>query len=544
MLGLMQTNALNLGTILDHAARWHGDQEIVTKTVEDGSIHRETYAEARIRARRFANALQGLGVKPGDRVGTMAWNTYRHVETWFALANLGAVCHTLNPRLFPDQIDFIVNDAEDSALILDTTFVPLIGPLLPRLPTLKHIVVLTDDAHMPDISGYEGEWHSFESLVANADGETGPMELPDANWASSLCYTSGTTGDPKGVMYGHASNIMHSLAAVQKDSMNLGSMDNVLMVVPMFHANSWGLTFALPMIGAKMVMPGPHMDGASILNLLNDEKISFSGAVPTVWTGLLAHVQATGGKFDTLKEVVIGGSAVPRSMIEIFDKDYGINVLHAWGMTEMSPLGTVNRKVGWRPEAESWDADIDRRVLQGRVPFGVDMKIVDDEGEELPHDDEAFGRLLVKGPWVLERYYGKPDVAVEADGYFDTGDIASITPAGFMRITDRAKDVIKSGGEWISSVDVENCAMGHACVALAACIGIAHPKWDERPLLLVTLADGATLDKEGVLDHLGQTFAKWQLPDDIQVIEEMPLTATGKVDKKPLRTKWGTHYTG
>ena len=544
MLGLMQNGAINLATILDHAANWHGDQEIVTKRVEDGTIHRETYKEARTRARRLAYALDALGVKSGDRIGTMAWNTWRHVETWFALAGLGAVCHTLNPRLFPDQIDFIVNDAEDSVLMIDLTFVPLIGPLLPRLPSVKSVIVLTDEAHMPDTSGFERDWHCYETLIANAQGEKDPIKLDDPNWASSLCYTSGTTGNPKGVLYGHMSNILHSMAAVQKDSMNLGSMDNVLMVVPMFHANSWGLTFALPMIGAKMVMPGPHMDGASILSLLNDEKISFSGAVPTVWTGLLAHVQATGAKFDTLKEVVIGGSAVPRSMIEVFDKDYDINVLHAWGMTELSPLGTVNRKVGWHPEPADWSADIDRRVLQGRVPFGVEMKIVDDEGQTLPNDDEAFGRLLVKGPWVIERYYGKAETALDDDGFFDTGDIASITPSGFMRITDRAKDVIKSGGEWISSVDVENCAMGHSCVALAACIGITHPKWDERPLLLVTLAEGASLDKDGINAHLASTFAKWQIPDDIQVIETMPLTATGKVDKKPLRVDWANHYTG
>ncbi|MEM9533157.1 MAG: long-chain fatty acid--CoA ligase [Pseudomonadota bacterium] len=533
MQGLMQSGAINLIELLIHAARWHGQQEMVSLRVE-GDLHRQTFAETYQRTAQLAGALRKLGVERGDRVATMAWNTHRHVEAWFATMGLAAVSHTLNPRLFPEQLDYIVNHAEDRVIIVDTTFVPLLQALGDKLTTVEAIIVMTDPAHMPD--GLDDRFHCYETLLEGESTEFA-WESVSADEASSLCYTSGTTGNPKGVLYAHQSNILHAYAATSKDAMDVGSGDVVLMVVPMFHANAWGLAFGLPMVGARMVMPGPHMDGASIARLLNDEQCTFAAAVPTVWSMLLGHLKETGSAIEHLKEVVIGGAAVPRSMVQSFDQDYGVKVLHAWGMTEMSPLGTVNRLSGYMPAPQTPDEEYDHACKQGRVPFGVDMKIVDDEGQTQPHDGQTFGRLLVRGPWTVERYYGQEESALE-DGWFDTGDIATIDEWGFMQITDRAKDVIKSGGEWISSADIENAAVAHPDVEIAACIGARHPKWDERPLLLLCSVEGRTADAESVLALLAESFAKWQLPDAVIEIDTMPLTATGKIDKKPLRAEY------
>ncbi|MFK7954947.1 MAG: long-chain fatty acid--CoA ligase [Lysobacterales bacterium] len=527
----MQSSSINLVSLLEHAARWHSQQTVVTNTVE-GGIHRQTYAQTFCRTGQLGNALLKLGVCPGDRVATMAWNTHRHLEAWFATMGIGAVSHTVNPRLFPEQLVYIMNHAEDSVLLVDLTFVPLVQSLADQLPALQHVIVMTDLDHMPE--SLPENWHCYETLLGESD-ETCTWAQVDADQASSLCYTSGTTGNPKGVMYSHMSNVLHAFGATCKDAMDVGSMDRVLMVVPMFHANAWGLAFGLPMVGAQMVMPGPHMDGASIATQLNDERCTFAAAVPTIWSMLLGHLKSTGTVLEHLKEVVIGGSAAPRSMIETFDRDYGVKVIHAWGMTEMSPLGTVNRISGYMQEPTDDSSRYDQSCKQGRVPFGVDMKITDDEGKTLPHDGQTFGKLLVKGPWTVERYYGENEDTVDHDGWFDTGDIATIDEFGFMHITDRAKDVIKSGGEWISSVDLENAAVAHPDIALAACIGATHPKWEERPLLLVQMEDGKTLDAQAINDVLAEQFAGWQLPDAIVEVEAIALTATGKIDKKPLR---------
>ena len=531
----MQFEQLNLIHILQHAARWHGDVEVVTSSVE-GGIHRTTYSALYKRTARLSNALRRLGVDRQDRVATMAWNTWRHLECWYAISGIEAVCHTLNPRLFPDQIDFIVNHAQDRVLFVDTTFLPVIENVIDRLPTLECIVVMTDSEHMPESTSFDVPVHCYEELLS---GESESFDWPEIaeGSISSLCYTSGTTGDPKGVAYTHRSNLIHALSTSSADVFNMTGADTFLMIVPMFHANSWGLSFSLPMIGAKLVMTGPNMDGASVHALITKEGCTKSAAVPTVWTGLLGYLDSEGLSIPTLTETIIGGSAVPQSMIERFEKDYDVDVIHAWGMTEMSPLGTLNRPLPFMTSL----SDEERmmfRVKQGRAPFGVDMKIVDDDGTELPRDGTAFGRLLVRGHWVVERYYLSEESALDENGWFDTGDIATIDEHGFMQITDRAKDLIKSGGEWISSVDIENCAMAHPELEIAACIGIPDEKWEERPLLIAVRRAGCEPTKDSVLGLVAQSFAKWQVPDDVVFIEEMPLTATGKIDKKPLRERF------
>ncbi len=537
--GHMQQVGFNLISILQHAANAHGSTEVVTNSVEGGA-HRICYSEMYERTAQLANALQKMGMNQGDRIGTMAWNTWRHLECWYAIGGSGAVCHTLNPRLFADQIDFIVNHAEDRFMFVDISFVPVIAAVIDRLPTLEQIIVMTDAEHMPDASAFTVPVHCYEDLIASEDTSYEWPEI-DENGASSLCYTSGTTGNPKGVMYSHRSNVMHSLTTCGPDLFNLKATDTCLMIVPMFHANSWGLAFSAPMIGSKLVLPGPHMDGASIYNLITDEQCTTSAAVPTVWTGLLDYMDAEGKTIPSLTETVIGGSAVPRSMIEKFDNAYGVDVIHAWGMTEMSPLGTMNRPLAFMNSLS--DAErMDIRCKQGRAPYGVELKIVDDDGNRLPHDGEAFGRLLVRGHWVIERYYRQQQTELDADGWFDTGDVANIDAHGYMQITDRSKDIIKSGGEWISSVDIENTAMGHPELQIAACIGVKHAKWEERPLLLAVKKPGSDPSKQDVLDHVAAAFAKWQVPDDVVFIEDMPLTATGKIDKKPLRAEYENFY--
>lgn len=536
MQGLMQPFPLNLAHVLEHAARFHGHREIVSSTVE-GGLHRYTYSEALARTKQFANALEKLGVNEGDRVGTLAWNGYRHFEAWYAISGQGAITHTINPRLFPDQISYIVNHAANRLIVVDTSFVPLLEGIQDELKSIEGFIILTDRDHMPETS--LRNVHCYEELIA---GEAHDFDWPefDEETSSSLCYTSGTTGNPKGVMYTHRSNILMALAANGAECFGLTVNDCVLMVVPQFHANSWGLVYSAPMVGAKLVLPGPHLDGKSVDDLIRDEGVTFSAAVPTVWNMFLSHLSETGGTLPTLKEVVIGGSAVPRSMIETFDKTYDVEVIQAWGMTETNPLGTLNRPV---PEISKLDkeAQLDHATKQGRPLFGVDIAIANEGGDLLPHDGKTPGRLLVRGPWVIETYYGHDEKAVDDEGWFDTSDIATIDEHGFMQITDRAKDVIKSGGEWISSVDLENAAMGHEAVAMAAVIGMAHPKWDERPLLILQLAPGTEVSGADMIEYLSSRVAKWWLPDDVVYIDTIPLGGTGKINKLSLRETFKDH---
>ncbi len=541
MQGLMQQSALTVDTILDHAKRWHGDREVVSRSVE-GPIVRTTYAQIHERAKRLSNALLGMGVRLGDRVATLAWNSGRHMEAWYAIMGIGAVCHTLNPRLHPDQIAWIINHAEDRVIFVDLTFVPILEQILGNCPSVEHVVIMTDHAHVPpfQIKGVPTmKWqgaHTYESLIdgSSADCAWGGF---DENTAAGLCYTSGTTGDPKGVLYSHRSNYIHTLVGLQSDVLGISATDTVLPVVPMFHANAWGTAFACPGVGAKLVMPGAKMDGASIHELLETEGVTFSAAVPTVWQMLLQHLDSTGGKLTTLKKVVIGGSACPESIIRGFHDRYGVDVLHAWGMTETSPLGTLGTPNA-RVAGLSYDERMIYKLKQGRPPLGIDLKLTDDAGAELPHDGSTFGHLLVKGPFVVREYFkGAGGQILDGEGFFDTGDVATIDAEGFMQITDRAKDVIKSGGEWISTIDIENIAVGHPKVELAAVIGVLHPKWDERPLLLIKLKPGETATKEEILRFLEGKIAKWWMPDDVAFVDDIPLGATGKIDKKLIRER-------
>ena len=535
MKGLMQDWPLVVSRVLDHAAREHGERELVTRSIE-GPIRRTTLKEVYSRAKRVAKALVAEGVRPGDRIATMAWNTDRHLEAWYGINGCGAVYHTLNPRLFAEQLVYIMNHAEDKILFVDITFVPVIEAVHSKFETLEKIIVFTDKAHLPDSSL---NLLAYEEWLADYDDNFEWVEV-DENDASGLCYTSGTTGNPKGVLYSHRSNIIHALMVNQGDVLGVKSTDALLPVVPMFHANAWALAFSCPMAGAKMVMPGAKMDGESIYELLDSEKVSITAAVPSVWLMLLQYLEKTSKKLPYLKTVMVGGSAAPRYMIEKFEKNYEVEFLHGWGMTEMSPLGTVCKFKHGMQDMEIDDA-IDQKLKQGRVPFTVEMKIVDDEGNELPRDGVACGRLLVKGPAVAKAYY-KLDIAiVDADGWMDTGDVANIDELGFMQITDRAKDVIKSGGEWISSIDVENIAVGHPDVSMAAVIGMPHKKWEERPLLLVVPNEGVSVTKESMMTFLDGKMAKWWMPNDMLVVDSIPLNATGKISKLTLRKQFADY---
>jgi acyl-CoA synthetase (AMP-forming)/AMP-acid ligase II len=531
MLGLMQDWPLLIHRIIDHAAIQHGTREVVSRSVE-GPIRRTSYAELRGNALRIAKRLERDGIRLGDRVATLAWNTDRHLALWYGISGLGAITHTVNPRLFPEQIAQLIDHAGDRLLFLDLTFVPLVEGIQDRLPTVERYIVLTDAAHMPETSLRNAV--AYEDWLAEADADFAWARL-DENSAAGLCYTSGTTGGPKGVLYSHRSNVLHAMACAQPDYMGLSARSVVLPVVPLFHANSWSLAYSAPMTGAKLVMPGARLDGASLLELLNGEGVTLTAAVPTVWLGLLQHLEASGGRLDTLERVVIGGSACPRAMTEAFEKKYGVTVDHAWGMTEMSPIGSFCSIKPVYRQLEG-EALYDLKVKQGHPPFTVEFRLTDDEGRELPWDGRTFGRLKVRGPAVAGAYYRREEETIlDEHGFFDTGDVATIDPHGYMQITDRSKDVIKSGGEWISSIDLENLAIGHPDVAEAAVIGVAHPKWDERPLLVIVPKPGRAPGREEMLAYMTGKVAKWWLPDDVVLVEAIPHTATGKIQKTALR---------
>ena len=534
MQGLMQQWPLLCSKVIDHAATYHPLREVVSRSVE-GPMHRTNYREVRARAMKLAQRLDREGIKLGDRVATLAWNTWRHLECWYGIVGIGAIYHTLNPRLFPEQIAWIMNDAEDRIIFADVTFMPILEAIAPNVPSLEKIVVLTDAANMPETK--LANVVAYEEWLAEADGDFAWKEF-DENTAAGMCYTSGTTGNPKGVLYSHRSNLLHSMIAQQPDAMGLSSRDRVLPIVPLFHANGWGLAFSCPMAGAAMIMPGAKMDGASVYEILTAEKVTFSAAVPTVWLMLLQHLEKVGGELPDLKKVVIGGSACPRAVTQKFQEVYGVQVIHAWGMTEMSPLGSL---CTIKPEYQdlTGDALLDIEEKQGHPPFAVEMKVTDDENVERPWDGKTFGRLKVRGPAVASSYYkGTGAEAFDEDGWFDTGDVAHMDQHGYMQITDRAKDVIKSGGEWISTIDLENLAVGHPDVAEAAVIGLAHPKWDERPLMVIVRKEGRNVSREDILAYLEGKIAKWWMPDDVAFVDEIPHTATGKIQKMTLRDQF------
>jgi fatty-acyl-CoA synthase len=533
MRGMMMDRPLLISSLIEYAARYHADTEIVSRAVE-GGIHRTHYAALEQRARQAAQALQRLGVAPGDRIGTLAWNGYRHLELYFAISGMGAVCHTINPRLFHDQIRYIVNHAEDKILCLDVTFVPLVEKLAADFPKVRHYVVMTDRAHMPETSLPNAL--CYEDVIGAESGDYAWPEF-DENTASSLCYTSGTTGNPKGALFSNRSTVLHAFSVCMADMIAVSMYDSVLPVVPQFHVNAWGVPYSAAMSGAKLVLPGPALDGASLYELFEGEKVTLSLGVPTVWLALLKYMEDGNRRFSSLKRTVIGGSAVPLAMIQVFEEKYGVRVIQGWGMTEMSPVGTVGTL---KPKLASLPKEQRQaiQVKQGRAMFGCDLKIVDADGKAQPHDGTSRGELLVRGPWVISGYFADEEAgrgAFDEEGWFRTGDVATIDPDGYMQVVDRRKDVIKSGGEWISSIDVENATIGHPDVAEAAVIGLPHPRWGERPLLVVVAKEGRAPEKQSVLDYLGRHLAKWQLPDDVVVVTEIPHTATGKILKTRLR---------
>jgi acyl-CoA synthetase (AMP-forming)/AMP-acid ligase II len=536
MNGLMMDRPLLISTLLTHAERHHGDQEIVSRRVE-GDVHRTTYRELAQRARRLANALAARGIAQGDRVATLAWNGYRHMELYYAASGSGAVLHTLNPRLHPDQVVWIADHAEDQILFFDLTFLPLIEAIASRVSTVKAFVAMTDRGHMP-ASSKVPNLLCYEELVEEHSPD---FEWPvfDEQAASSLCYTSGTTGNPKGALYSHRSTMLHTYAAALPDSLNCSASDVILPVVPMFHVNAWGLPYIACMVGAKLVFPGPWMDGKSLHDLFEAEGVTLSAGVPTVWQGLLTHVESNSLSFSTMRRTIIGGSACPPAMMRAFQDRYQVDVLHAWGMTEMSPLGTA---CTLKPAHLKLDAEqrIAIQSKQGRAVFGVDMKIVDENGAELPHDGKAAGELMVRGPWIISSYFKGEDSPL-VDGWFPTGDVSTIDAEGFMQITDRSKDVIKSGGEWIGSIDLENIAMAHPAVGMAACIAARHAKWDERPLLVVVKKPGQEVTRDELLAFYDGKIAKWWTPDDVVFVDSIPLGATGKVQKNLLRSAHQDH---
>jgi fatty-acyl-CoA synthase len=536
MRGLMMDRPLQVSALIDYAAEVHGAAAVVSRTVE-GGIHRYTYREARCRMAQLAHALRRRGIGAGDRVATLAWNGYRHFEVYYAASGIGAVCHTINPRLFPDQIVYIVNHAADRLLFVDLTFLPLVETLIGRMPSVEHVVIMTGSEHRPDTA--LGNVLCYEELVRDQPTAIDWPEV-DENSAAGLCYTSGTTGNPKGVLYSHRSTVLHALSVgLNAASVRLTHRDRVLPVVPLFHVNAWGLPYVAPVTGAGLVFPGPKLDGASLFDLMDSERVTASWGVPTVWLGLLAEMRRRNAKPAGLSSILVGGSAVPRTMLEEFEA-WGIEAIHGWGMTEMSPVGSLGilrqDQEGGAPEER-----MTRKLKQGRRMFMVDMKIVGPDGKALPKDGIASGELLVRGPTVTGGYYeneAASHAAFDGEGWFRTGDIATIDPDGFVLIVDRIKDIIKSGGEWISSIDLENATMGHPAVAEAAVIGLPHPKWSERPLLIVVPAVGAALRKDDIMAFLATKMTRWSLPDDVVFVESLPHTATGKLQKSTLREQF------
>lgn len=538
MFGLMQNRPLLISTMIEHAATNHGDTEIVSRLV-GGKVHRTTYAEAARRSKQLANALARLGMKAGDRIATLAWNTHRHFEIYYAVSGSGAVCHTVNPRLFFEQIEFICRHAEDSVMFFDVSFVDIVNRLAPRVPSIRYWVALCGADELPASLAVPNVI-SYEALIA---GESTEFTWPefDERTASSLCYTSGTTGDPKGVLYTHRSTVLHAYAAAMPDHFDLSVRDVVMPASSMYHANAWGLPYAITAVGCKLVLPGHQMDGASLAELIHAEGVTLSCGVPTIWLGLVQHLQKAGATAGTLKRLIIGGAACPLPLMTTLREDFGIQTVHLWGMTETSPLGTVNT---FKPKHDALDAaqKDGLRSKQGRTVYGCELKIVNGDGRALPHDGVTFGDLLIRGWWVASGYYKLDKQVLDADGWFATGDVATIDPDGYMRITDRSKDVIKSGGEWISSIDLENAAIGHPDVMEAAVIGVRHPKWDERPLLILVPRDASRApSKNDVLAFLADKVAKWWLPDDVVFVPEIPHTATGKILKTALRERYAEH---
>ena len=534
LLGQMMSQPLLISSIIEFAARHYGGSEIVSRRVE-GDLHRYTFRECHQRAKRLANALHGLGVRPGERVATLAWNGYRHLEAYYGVSGSGAVLHTINPRLHPEQLAYICNHAEDQYLLFDFCFLPLVEAIAPHCKTIRGFILMGDAGRMPAETKI-ANLLCYEDLI-NAHSDDYAWPQFDENTAATLCYTSGTTGNPKGALYSHRSTVLHAYASAMPNALNVSSRDVVMPVVPMFHVNAWGLPYSVPLSGAKMVFPGAALDGKSVYELFESERVTFSAGVPTVWLGLINYALQNKLKFSTFRRTVIGGSACPPAMMNTLIDEFGVEVIHGWGMTEMSPLGTTGGLLSKHMELPK---DQQRAILQkqGHAIFGVDMKIVDDDGTELPWDGVSYGHLLVKGPWVVARYFKDEGGDVLEDGWFPTGDVATIDPDGFMQITDRSKDVIKSGGEWIGSIDIENIAMAHPAVLQAACIGVPHPKWDERPVLVVVLRPEASLAREELLRFFEGKIARFWMPDDVLFVASLPTGATGKVQKNRLREQF------
>lgn len=540
MLGNMMFQPLLISSMIEHAGRYHADTEVISKNT-DTSITITNWGEIRQNSKRFANVLMQFGLELSDRVATIAWNNHRHLESWYAISGSGLVCHTINPRLFPEQLVFIINDAADRVLLFDKTFAPLIKAIKPLLKTVEQYICL--DAEDPAITEALPEVQFYDSLIAQQSAEFSWPEL-DENIASSLCYTSGTTGNPKGVLYSHRSTTLHSYAISLPDSLNVSARDIMLPVVPMFHVNAWGTPYAAAMVGCTLVLPGPGLDGASLVNMIDTYKVSVALGVPTIWQGLIAAAQQSGSKLESLKRNVVGGSACPPAMLKVFKEQFDCETIHAWGMTETSPLGSANQ-IKTKHLNLSEEECLKVRLSQGRPPFGVDLRLTDEEKgtHEIARDGKNVGNLQIKGHWIIDHYFGKEESALTTDGWFDTGDIATLNEDGFMTLCDRAKDLIKSGGEWISSVELENIAMGHPEVAMAAVIAAQHPKWDERPVLIVVKKSESRISETELLDYYDDKIAKWQIPDKVIFVDSIPLSGTGKMLKKDLRESYGSILT-
>ncbi len=537
MNGLMMDMPLTITTIMNFAEKVHANQEIVSVTA-DNPLHRYTFGDSFKRARQLANALKDLGAKQGDCIATLAWNDYRHLELYYGISCSGMICHTINPRLFEEQLEYIINHAEDQWVFVDVMFVPLLAKMQDKIPHVKGFVVLTDEAHMPESD--LRDLHCYETLISDKPDTFDFPEL-DENLACALCYTSGTTGNPKGVLYSHRSTILHCYAAALPDVFNISVNDTVMPIVPMFHVNGWGNAYSCLMIGSKVVLPGPKMgDGETLCNLINGEKVTKSAGVPTVWMALLQYLDKTGQKVESLESLTVGGAACPVSVMKAFDERYNVWMHNAWGMTEMSPLGTYNSLSKEQKALPEEELDIVRQKA-GRPIYGVELKIVDADNNELPWDGESSGAVKVRGPWITNRYFKAEEENIDADGWFETGDVATVDSNSFMNITDRTKDVIKSGGEWISSIELENCAADHPQVAEAAVVGISHPRWTERPLLVVVTHEGETIDPAEMLAWFDGKVATWWVPSDVVFVESLPHTATGKLSKKDIRVQFKDH---